>query len=100
LRSKQRIAKTAAVSQNAVEIRSPKLSVDPIEDALISERRTLVLAALKQIPKEQRQVIELAYYKGLSHSEIAARTGLSLGTVKTRIRLGLSKLKVSLGTWD
>jgi RNA polymerase sigma-70 factor (ECF subfamily) len=100
LRSKQRIAKTAAVSQNAVEIRSPKLSVDPIEDALISERRTLVLAALKQIPKEQRQVIDLAYYKGLSHSEIAARTGLSLGTVKTRIRLGLSKLKVSLGTWD
>lgn len=100
LRSKQRIAKTATVSQNTLEIQSPKASVDPIEDAVISERRTLVLAALQKIPQEQRQVIELAYYKGLSHSEIAAQTGLSLGTVKTRIRLGLSKLKLSLGTWE
>jgi RNA polymerase sigma-70 factor, ECF subfamily len=55
----------------------------------------LVLAALSQIPQEQLEAIELAYYQGLTHTEIAARTGLSIGTVKTRLRLGLSKLKVA-----
>jgi RNA polymerase sigma factor (sigma-70 family) len=72
------------------------LSPDPIEDVLISERRRQVLTALEQIPDEQRQVIELAYYQGLSHSEIAEQTGISLGTVKTRIRLGLVKLRITL----
>ena len=68
--------------------------------AIISERRDLVSAALSRLPDQQRQVLELAYFQGLSHSEIAAQTGLSLGTVKTRIRLGLTKLRVALGDWD
>jgi RNA polymerase sigma-70 factor (ECF subfamily) len=100
LRSRQRSAKTETASVEALQIQTFRASVDPIEDALISERRTQVLDALRQIPEEQRQVIELAYYQGLSHSEIAAQTGLSLGTVKTRIRLGLSKLRTCLGTWE
>ena len=66
-----------------------------IEAVEIGERRQQVLAALSQIPPAQRQVIDLAYYQGLTHTEIAAATGLSLGTVKTRLRLGLSKLKVA-----
>lgn len=65
----------------------------PEEHALIQERRDLVQVAMAQIPPEQQQVIELAYFQGLSQSEIAKQTGLSLGTVKTRIRLGLSKLR-------
>jgi RNA polymerase sigma-70 factor, ECF subfamily len=64
---------------------------------VVLDRRSQVMAALAQIPVEQRQVIELAYYQGLSHSEIAAQTGLAIGTVKTRVRLGLSKLKMTLG---
>ncbi len=77
-----------------IQIASPIES--PIEEAMISERRDRVLSVLKTLPEEQRLVIELAYYQGLTQSQIAAQTGMSLGTVKTRIRLGLSKLKTGL----
>ncbi len=96
LRHRQRTAKIEVASIN-IEIQSTKVSVDPLEEILISERRSQVLTALKQIPEEQRQVIELAYYQGLTHSQIAAQTGLLLGTVKTRVRLGLNKLRIALG---
>jgi RNA polymerase sigma-70 factor (ECF subfamily) len=100
LRTLQRVTKVTAASENVAEIQTPTPGVDPIENVLISERRDRVLAALSQLPEAQRQVIELAYYKGLTQSEIAAQTNLSLGTVKTRIRLGLSKLRVVLGNWE
>ncbi len=74
----------------------PSISVDPIEAVELDERRQLVLAALAKIPPEQLEAIELAYYQGLTHAEIAAQTGLAVGTVKTRLRLGLSKLRVAL----
>jgi RNA polymerase sigma-70 factor (ECF subfamily) len=85
---------------DTTQIQLPPSNVDPLEEALIFERRTQVLAALKTLPVEQRIVIELAYYQGLSQSEIVAQTGLPLGTVKTRIRLGLNKLRVALGAWN
>ncbi len=78
------------------EIQVASSSVDPIDAAMVSERREQVIAVLGQIPNEQRLVLELAYYQGLSHSEIAKKTGISLGTVKTRIRLGLTKLRSAL----
>jgi RNA polymerase sigma factor (sigma-70 family) len=93
LRKLQRFSKVTDAVDAGGEIAFPTKSVDPIEEVEIRERQEQVRAALNQIPVEQREVIELAYYQGLSHSEIAHRTGLSLGTVKTRLRLGLSKLK-------
>ncbi len=99
LRSLQRVTQKITAATQAEPIQSPAHSVDPIEDVFVSERRVQILAALDQLPIEQRQVIELAYYKGLSHREIAAQTGISLGTVKTRIRLGLTKLRGTLATW-
>jgi RNA polymerase sigma-70 factor, ECF subfamily len=88
------LARSAIESGKAIEF--PTASEDPIAAVEIVERRQQVLAALSLIPPEQRQVIELAYYQGLSHTEIATHTGLSLGTVKTRLRLGLSKLRIRI----
>ncbi len=64
----------------------------PLEAAERREDRERVAAALKALPVEQRQVLELAYFEGLSQSEIAARLAEPLGTVKTRVRLGMEKL--------
>ncbi len=50
-------------------------------------------AAIGQLPEEQRRALELAYFEGLTHQEIAQRTATPLGTVKTRVRLGLMKLR-------
>ena len=65
----------------------------PETDTVTAERRQLVRAALESLSPEQREVIELAYYSGLSHSEIALKLGQPLGTVKTRTRLGMMKLR-------
>jgi RNA polymerase sigma-70 factor (ECF subfamily) len=75
---------------------APSNSSSPEEDAAISERQKFVREALKLLTPEQRQVIELAYYSGLSHSEIAEKLNQPLGTVKTRTRLGMMKLREAL----
>ena len=54
-------------------------------------------AALAALPPDQRRTVELAYFQGLTQREIAQTTGDPLGTVKTRIRLGMEKLAQSLG---
>lgn len=69
---------------------------DPGEVAWKTVRAEMILGALSKLPPAQRQALEMAYYEGLSQSEIAARTGQPLGSVKTRIRLGMSKLRVLL----
>lgn len=69
---------------------------NPEEDSVHAERQRLVKHALAALSPEQREVIELAYYGGLSHSEIAERLQQPLGTVKTRTRLGMMKLRDAL----
>lgn len=70
---------------------------DTEAEALRRDDAAQVQDALGQLPPEQRQVIELAYFGGFSHSEIAEMLGLPAGTVKGRMRLGLAKLRMALG---
>jgi RNA polymerase sigma-70 factor, ECF subfamily len=96
LRKLQRSQPLIPIENELGEIQIASSSVEPIEEVLIHERRDRILSAINTLPHEQRLVIELAYYQGLTHSQISAQTGVSLGTVKTRIRLGLNKLKLAL----
>ena len=57
-----------------------------------------VQAVLQQLPDEQRQAIVLAYFMGLTHQEIAEQTGAPLGTIKSRMRLGLRRMRTLLGS--
>ena len=66
---------------------------DAVADAYRSEQRDLITSALAQLPEEQKRPLMLAYFDGLTQSEIANKLNAPLGTVKTRMRTGLSKLR-------
>ena len=71
----------------------PSRSPDPANEAERSELRENIRAALKQLPPEQREVLELGYFSGLSQAEIAEAIRQPLGTIKTRMRLAMQKLR-------
>ncbi len=79
-------------------VRAARVSVedavaDPVDEASLAEEARILRRALEQIPDAQRSVLLLAYFKGLSQSEIARQLGTPLGTVKSNARLGLTKLR-------
>ena len=74
----------------------PSSAPDPSIDVEGAELRESVRLALNDLPSEQREVLELGYFNGLSQSEIADVTGQPLGTVKTRMRLAMQKLREPL----
>jgi len=76
--------------------RSETVMATPLEQASMGERSHLIRAALEKLPPNERQILEIAYYEGLSQSEIAASLNIPLGTVKTRSRQGLLKLRQAL----
>ncbi|MCD6022133.1 MAG: sigma-70 family polymerase sigma factor [Actinomycetia bacterium] len=79
----------------------PGVVEDPVDDLLaaidLPRERKLVRAALGALPEEQRDVIQRMYFEGLSQSQIAERTGLPLGTVKSRTLLAMRRLRANLG---
>jgi RNA polymerase sigma-70 factor (ECF subfamily) len=76
----------------------PTLKEDPQfeEDLVTEQRREAVRRAVGSLPSEQRQVLALAYFSGMSHQDIAIELGQPLGTVKTRLRLAMQKLRQML----
>ena len=102
-------AKTRAIDRLRSIRRRDRTFVAPVDEsvaqsndgsaenpAVVAEDRGLVQTALAQLPEPQRRVIELAFFEGLTQSEIATRLGEPLGTVKTRARLGLERLRGAL----
>lgn len=80
------------VAQASVREAAEEVS-DAARDTFRSEQRALVTSALSQLPEEQKRPLVLAYFDGLTQSEIAAKLGAPLGTVKTRMRAGMIKLR-------
>ena len=99
LRATKRLREESIEAREAEDAGAATLVVsdsDPSLDVEHAEQRRLVVAALAELPNEQREALELGYFGGLSQSEIAERTGQPLGTVKTRMRLAMLKLREKL----
>ena len=101
------IARNRAIDRlraNSVRVRvveavpKPPPAETPERRAAVGERQRGVQRALDALPSEQRELIEQAYFLGFTHSELAVRFSLPLGTVKTRIRTGLLSLRGHLET--
>ncbi len=83
------------------DLKDPSLQPPPVDiaDDLVDaqQRYRSLKAGLGKLPKEQAQILMMAFFEHKAHSEIAAETGLPLGTVKSRIRLAIQRLKDDLG---
>jgi len=71
----------------------PEPEPDQADALVLQQESERLTEALRHLPEKQRELIERAYFGDLSHSEIAAETGLPLGTIKSRIRLALERLR-------
>ncbi len=89
---------------NAVELNEALQTTaqpDGLDDIVdVRRRREVVRSVLAGLPAPQRQALELAYFGGLTQQEIAAKTGTPLGTIKTRMRLGLLKMREELRRFE
>jgi RNA polymerase sigma-70 factor (ECF subfamily) len=94
-RLRQRASRERTVAASAEQ--NPEEASDAVADTYRAEQREIVTAALKRLPDEQRQTLLLAYFDGLTQTEIAKRLNAPLGTVKTRMRSGMIKLRELLG---
>jgi RNA polymerase sigma-70 factor (ECF subfamily) len=96
LRGRGRRPRTVEDPEGDQAARLPDPSPDQSEEAWLAHRRRILQRALEQLPPPQRQALGLAFFSDLSHGEVARVLGLPLGTVKSRMRSGLSHMKTLL----
>lgn len=82
----------------AAEQNHPEQASDALSDTIKVAQQEIVRSALAELPEEQRHTLVLAYFEGLTQTEIASKLGAPLGTVKTRMRSGMIKLRGLLGS--
>jgi RNA polymerase sigma-70 factor (ECF subfamily) len=96
----RRIDAARRTKLDALDPDEPMLTPAPAEQAdenvSLAERESRVRAALAELPPEQLSLLQAAFYEGLSHRDIAERTGIPLGTVKSRIRLAFARMRTRL----
>jgi RNA polymerase sigma-70 factor (ECF subfamily) len=85
---------TDSIDETSDDLRSAL--PDPFDTHALEELRMLVMEAFNDLPAPQQEAIELAFYGGLTHAEIAAKLDKPIGTVKTRIKLGMNTLRYAL----
>jgi RNA polymerase sigma-70 factor (ECF subfamily) len=93
-RLRQRSRRAESDIETAGPLRSDK--DDPVEFAVQVEDRDRIRTALSSLPMEQRQTVELTYFAGLTTAEVAERTRVPIGTVKSRLRLALGHMRTRL----
>ena len=91
LSARQRLATAAAQDQ-------PAEASDALKETVRSEQKDIVRQALAELPEEQRRTLLLAYFEGLTQTEIATKLNAPLGTVNTRMRSAMTKLRETLRT--
>lgn len=97
LRKQQRRPRKVESSEPETVLASIPDAAEPVEaQAVLADRQRIVRNALTDLPHPQREVLELAYFGGLTQREIAEHLGAPIGTIKTRMRLGLRKLQDSV----
>jgi RNA polymerase sigma-70 factor, ECF subfamily len=96
LRRRKARPETQSTDWPEPELRAPARDREIEESLELSQQRQRVRAAVAQLPTDQRQALALAYFRGLSHPQIAEVLGQPLGTIKTRIRLAMQKLRLLL----
>ena len=100
LRRRRRRPDSISLDLNDITLLGENDMPDPEESAEMAVQRKEIRDAFEQLPDEQRQVLLLAYFKGYSQSQIAELLAQPLGTIKTRVRLGMNKLRRLLSNED
>jgi RNA polymerase sigma-70 factor, ECF subfamily len=96
VRREERLRKRQERASNLEPSHDEDVAEDVVDEAFLGDRRREVRAALQTLPPEQKQVLELAYFQGMTQVQIAAKVGIPIGTVKTRTLAAMKKLRRAL----
>ena len=96
VRREERLRKRQERASNLEPVHDEDVANDVVDAAFLGDRRLEVRAALQTLPPEQRQVLELAYFRGMTQVQIAEKVGIPIGTVKTRTLAAMKKLRRAL----